>query len=118
MQSKALTSHIFYPWQRTSDSSEKKRLVYESHDLALKALEYDKNNYMIHKWIGISLSEITNFEGPTSQIEKSFIIKVIYYPLGKIGECDSVWMLFVFIPPFAEIPVAVGTFRDSLQIES
>ena len=42
---------------------EKKRLVYAARDHAAEALRLDDSNFACHKWAGITLSDVGDFEG-------------------------------------------------------
>ncbi|KAG8441865.1 hypothetical protein GDO86_010880 [Hymenochirus boettgeri] len=54
---------------------EKKRLAYESLEFAKKALEIDESCWAAHKWYGICLSDVGEYEGIKTKIGNAYIIK-------------------------------------------
>ena len=51
------------PATRQTAPDEKKRLVYAAREHAAAALQLDDTNFACHKWAGITLSDVGDFEG-------------------------------------------------------
>ena len=56
-------------------NEKKKELIYFAFDVIQKALSVDEHNFAVHKWYGIILSSIGDFEGTKSKIGNSYKVK-------------------------------------------
>ncbi|CAN9506503.1 unnamed protein product [Ophioblennius macclurei] len=61
--------------QPDTDAKRKKQLIYESLEYATKALEKDEQCSAAHKWYGVCLSDIGEYEGIKTKIGNSKIIR-------------------------------------------
>ena len=54
---------------------ERKRWVFSALELAQEAVAQQEYNWQAHKWLGIALNEVGQFEGTKTQLQNAFIIK-------------------------------------------
>ncbi|XP_041456077.1 regulator of microtubule dynamics protein 1-like [Lytechinus variegatus] len=59
----------------STSKDEKKKLTFDLHDFAQRALKANDQNFASHKWYAISLSEIGEYKGTKEKIENAFTIK-------------------------------------------
>ncbi|XP_064010630.1 regulator of microtubule dynamics protein 1 isoform X3 [Pogoniulus pusillus] len=59
----------------STSAEEKRKLTYEAFEYAKKALEKNESNSAAHKWYGICLSDVGDFEGIKTKIGNAIIIK-------------------------------------------
>ncbi|KAM5156594.1 regulator of microtubule dynamics protein 1 isoform 2-T2 [Mantella aurantiaca] len=84
----------------------KKRLVYESRDLAKKALELNESCSAAHKWYGICLSDVGDYEGIKVKIGNSYIIRDHFQRAIELNPKDAttVHLIGLWCYMFAELP--------------
>ncbi|XP_072013045.1 regulator of microtubule dynamics protein 1-like [Amphiura filiformis] len=62
--------------QMTETTKErKKELTYAAYEYAKKAVELNDENFAAHKWVGITLSDVGDYEGTKKKINDSYVIK-------------------------------------------
>jgi len=71
-----------------NDKEKKKALVYEAYENAKKAIDKDKNNFACHKWAGITLSSIGDYEGTKVKISNAFTIKEYFANAIALNDKD------------------------------
>ncbi|XP_029447472.1 regulator of microtubule dynamics protein 1 isoform X2 [Rhinatrema bivittatum] len=54
---------------------DKKRLIYEALDFAQRALSIDEEHFAVHKWYAICISDVGDYEGTSTKIADSYLIK-------------------------------------------
>ncbi|NXS01051.1 RMD1 protein, partial [Oxylabes madagascariensis] len=59
----------------STSAEEKRQLTYDSLEYAKKALEKNESNFAAHKWYGICLSDVGDYEGIKTKIGNAIIIK-------------------------------------------
>ncbi|XP_077349106.1 regulator of microtubule dynamics protein 1 isoform X1 [Lithobates pipiens] len=84
----------------------KKRLVYESRDLAKKALELNESCSPAHKWYGICLSDVGDYEGIKVKIGNSYIIRDHFQRAIELNPKDAttIHLMGLWCYGFAELP--------------
>lgn len=84
----------------------KKKLVYESHECAKKALEKDETCFAAHKWYAICLSDIGDYEGIKVKLGNSYIIRDHLQRAIELNPKDatSMHILGIWCFSFAELP--------------
>ncbi|XP_018411271.1 PREDICTED: regulator of microtubule dynamics protein 1 isoform X2 [Nanorana parkeri] len=84
----------------------KKRLVYESRDLAKKALELNESCSPAHKWYGICLSDVGDYEGTKVKIGNSYIIREHFQRAIELNPKDAttIHLIGLWCYMFAELP--------------
>ncbi|KAM6281873.1 regulator of microtubule dynamics protein 1 isoform 4-T6 [Porphyrio hochstetteri] len=93
--------------QLSTTSAEKKRkLTYESLEYAKKALEKNESNFAAHKWYGICLSDVGDFEGIKTKIGNAFIIKEHFKRAIELNPKDAttIHLIGIWCYSFAEMP--------------
>ncbi|KAM9308411.1 regulator of microtubule dynamics protein 1 [Gastrophryne carolinensis] len=85
---------------------EKKRLVYESRDLAKRALELNESCSAAHKWYGICLSDVGDYEGIKVKIGNSYIIRDHFQRAIELNPKDAttIHLIGVWCYMFADLP--------------
>ncbi|XP_063971729.1 regulator of microtubule dynamics protein 1-like isoform X2 [Lytechinus pictus] len=73
---------------RTS-KDEKKKLTFDLHDFAKRALKANDQNFASHKWYAISLSEIGDYLGTKMKIENAFTIKDHFVRATELNPQDA-----------------------------
>ncbi|ETW08059.1 hypothetical protein H310_02426 [Aphanomyces invadans] len=68
---------------------EKKTLIYRARDVIQSALELDANDFAVHKWFGIVLSSIGEFEGSKVTIANSFIVRDHWLKAIELNPSDA-----------------------------
>jgi len=118
---------------------EKKAKYMEAYEYIQKALEMNKNNFAVHKWMAIIVDVVSNYEGTKAKIIKSELIKqhitratelnpkdaTSYYILGVwcFSVADLPWYQrqiasAVFAtPPTSSFEEALAAFQKAEQIE-
>ena len=89
-----------------STKEEKKALIYEAHEHAKRALELSPGDFAAHKWAGITLSSVGDFEGSKVQISNAFIIREHFDHAIQINPRDptSKHLLGLWCFTFADMP--------------
>ncbi|NXQ08028.1 RMD1 protein, partial [Vidua macroura] len=88
----------------STSAEEKKQLTYDSLEYAKKALEKNESNFAAHKWYGICLSDVGDYEGIKTKIGNAIIIKehfqvMQFFAYDKIN-VSNFWRCY----SFAEMP--------------
>ncbi|XP_053323198.1 regulator of microtubule dynamics protein 1 [Spea bombifrons] len=85
---------------------EKKRVVYESHDFAKKALEKDGLCWAAHKWYGICLSDVGEYEGIKVKIGNAYKIRDHFQRAIELNPKDAttIHLIGLWIYMFADMP--------------
>jgi len=68
---------------------ERERLMYEGLHLVTSALETDPNNWAVHKWYAIAVSETSAFEGTKAVITKSLIVREHFVKAAELNPLDA-----------------------------
>lgn len=89
-----------------TDKNEKKRLVYESQDFAKKALEINELCSAAHKWYGICLSDVGDYEGMKVKIGNAYIIRDHFQRAIQLNPKDAttIHLIGVWCYMFADLP--------------
>eukprot|EP01137_Pigoraptor_chileana_P037483 Opistho-2@34634 len=84
----------------------KKKLVYDAHALAKRAIEIDGSNFACHKWFAITLSDVGDFEGVKVKIGNAFVIRDHFVKAIELNPKDptSRHLLGLWCFTFAEMP--------------
>ncbi|XP_074997661.1 regulator of microtubule dynamics protein 1 isoform X3 [Calonectris borealis] len=93
--------------QLSSTSAEKKRqLAYEALECAKKALEKNESNFAAHKWYGICLSDVGDFEGIKTKIGNAIVIKEHFQRAIELNPKDAttIHLIGIWCYSFAEMP--------------
>ncbi|XP_051466394.1 regulator of microtubule dynamics protein 1 isoform X3 [Apus apus] len=93
--------------QLSSTSAEDKRkLTYEAFECAKKALEKNESNSAAHKWYGICLSDVGDFEGIKTKIGNAIIIKEHFQRAIELNPKDAttIHLIGIWCYSFAEMP--------------
>lgn len=82
------------------------RFVYEAYNLAKAALEQDENNFACHKWVGITISEVGDYEGIKVKISNAFTIKTHFDKAVELNPKDgtSRHLVGMWCFTFADMP--------------
>ncbi|XP_020501047.1 regulator of microtubule dynamics protein 1 isoform X1 [Labrus bergylta] len=88
------------------DAERKKQLVFEAFEYAKRALEKDDKSFAAHKWYGICLSDIGDYEGVKVKIGNSYKIREHLETATKLNPKDatSLHILGYWCFAFAELP--------------
>jgi len=88
------------------DQQQKKDLIYEAHKHAVKAIELSPKDFAAHKWAGITLSSVGDFEGTKIKISNAFIIKELFEKAISLNGKDptSRHLLGLWCFTFADMP--------------
>lgn len=89
-----------------TDKNDKKRLVYESRDFAKKALEINESCSAAHKWYGICLSDVGDYEGMKVKIGNAYIIRDHFQRAIQLNPKDAttIHLIGVWCYMFADLP--------------
>ncbi|NXV44773.1 RMD1 protein, partial [Uria aalge] len=93
--------------QLSSTSAEEKRqLAYEALECAKKALEKNESNFAAHKWYGICLSDVGDFEGIKTKIGNAIVIKEHFQRAVELNPKDAttIHLIGIWCYSFAEMP--------------
>ncbi|XP_056186229.1 regulator of microtubule dynamics protein 1 [Falco biarmicus] len=93
--------------QLSSTSAEEKRqLAYEALECAKKALEKNESNFAAHKWYGICLSDVGDFEGIKTKIGNAIVIKEHFQRAIELNPKDAttIHLIGIWCYSFAEMP--------------
>ncbi|NXW83303.1 RMD1 protein, partial [Alopecoenas beccarii] len=93
--------------QLSSTSAEqKKQLAYEALEYTKKALEKNESNFAAHKWYGICLSDVGDFEGIKTKIGNAYIIKEHFQRAVELNPKDAttIHLIGIWCYSFAEMP--------------
>ncbi|KAM6088936.1 regulator of microtubule dynamics protein 1 [Chlamydotis macqueenii] len=93
--------------QLSSTSAEEKRqLAYEALEYAKKALEKNESNFAAHKWYGICLSDVGDFEGIKTKIGNAVVIKEHFQRAIELNPKDAttIHLIGIWCYSFAEMP--------------
>ncbi|XP_068093721.1 regulator of microtubule dynamics protein 1 [Hyperolius riggenbachi] len=84
----------------------KKRLMYESRDIAQKALDINESCSPAHKWFGICLSGVGDFEGIKVKIGNAYTIRDHFQRAVELNPKDAttIHLLGLWCYGFAELP--------------
>ncbi|XP_072013934.1 regulator of microtubule dynamics protein 1-like [Amphiura filiformis] len=84
----------------------KKELIYEGNEYAKQAVEINPNNGFAHKWIGITLSGIGDYEGNKKKINDAYVIKAEFEKAIELNANDgtSMHLLGQWCYTIAEMP--------------
>ncbi|KAM8966475.1 regulator of microtubule dynamics protein 1 [Pelodytes ibericus] len=90
----------------TITPEEKKRIVYESRDFAVKALEKDERCWAAHKWYGVCLSDVGDYEGIKVKIGNAYIIKEHFQRAIELNPKDATTthLIGLWCYMFADMP--------------
>ncbi|XP_061851537.1 regulator of microtubule dynamics protein 1 isoform X2 [Colius striatus] len=90
----------------STSAEEKKKLAYEAFEYAKKALEKNESNSAAHKWYGICLSDVGDFEGIKTKIGNAFIIKDHFERAIELNPKDAttIHLIGIWCYSFAEMP--------------
>ncbi|KAF0733552.1 hypothetical protein Ae201684_009786 [Aphanomyces euteiches] len=101
----------------TTLPDEKKTLTYYARDTIAKALDLDDNNFAVHKWFGIILSSVGDFEGSKATIANSYIVRDHWLRAIELNPSDSTshhllgrWALTIADISWLERQVAAAIF--------
>jgi len=70
-------------------ADKKKELVYFAFDVIKHALQLEQANFAVHKWYGIILSSIGDFEGTKAKIGNSYIVKSHWEKAVELNPLDA-----------------------------
>lgn len=89
-----------------TDKNDKKRLIYESRDFAKKALEINESCSAAHKWYGICLSDVGDYEGMKVKIGNAYIIRDHFQRAIQLNPKDAttIHLIGVWCYMFADLP--------------
>ncbi|KJE96333.1 microtubule-associated protein [Capsaspora owczarzaki ATCC 30864] len=90
----------------TTDAELKKKLVYEAYELAKRAIEYDPSDFACHKWLGITISDVGEYEGVKVKISNAFTIKKHFDEAVRLNPDDptSRHLVGMWCFTFADMP--------------
>ncbi|CAH2285524.1 Regulator of microtubule dynamics 1 [Pelobates cultripes] len=90
----------------TVTPAEKKRMVYESREFAKKALEKDELCWAAHKWYGVCLSDVGDYEGIKVKIGNAYIIKEHFQRAIELNPKDAttIHLIGLWYYMFADMP--------------
>ena len=97
---------FLFPFPKKKDKEEKKKLIYEAYDMAKKSIEYAPSDFAAHKWAGITLSTVGDYEGSKVQIANAFIIREHFDQAIALNSKDptSRHLLGLWCFTFADMP--------------
>ncbi|XP_044150763.1 regulator of microtubule dynamics protein 1 [Bufo gargarizans] len=86
--------------------NDRKRLVYESRDLSKKALELNASCAEAHKWYGICLSDVGEYEGTKVKIGNAYIIRDHFKRSIELNPKDAttIHLIGLWCYMFADLP--------------
>ncbi|NXY85775.1 RMD1 protein, partial [Alcedo cyanopectus] len=90
----------------TVSLEDKRRLAYEALDSAKRALEKNEANFAAHKWYGICLSDVGDFEGIKTKIGNAVVIKEHFQRAVELNPKDAttIHLIGIWCYSFAEMP--------------
>ncbi|NXA66400.1 RMD1 protein, partial [Mohoua ochrocephala] len=90
----------------STSAEEKKQLTYDSLEYAKKALEKNESNFAAHKWYGICLSDVGDYEGIKTKIGNAIIIKEHFQRAVELNPKDAttIHLIGIWCYSFAEMP--------------
>ncbi|KAM9387175.1 regulator of microtubule dynamics protein 1 [Phaethornis superciliosus] len=90
----------------STSAEEKRRLTYEAFECAKKALEKNESNSAAHKWYGICLSDVGDFEGIKTKIGNAIVIKEHFQRAIELNPKDAttIHLIGIWCYSFAEMP--------------
>ncbi|XP_064246930.1 regulator of microtubule dynamics protein 1 isoform X1 [Passer domesticus] len=90
----------------STSAEEKKKLTYDSLEYAKKALEKNESNFAAHKWYGICLSDVGDYEGIKTKIGNAIIIKEHFQRAIELNPKDAttIHLIGIWCYSFAEMP--------------
>ncbi|NXU58244.1 RMD1 protein, partial [Turnix velox] len=90
----------------STSAEEKRKLAYESLECAKKALEKNESNFAAHKWYGICLSDVGDFEGIKTKIGNAIVIKEHFQRAIELNPKDAttIHLIGIWCYSFAEMP--------------
>nr|XP_054505412.1 regulator of microtubule dynamics protein 1 isoform X5 [Agelaius phoeniceus] len=90
----------------STSAEEKKKLTYDSLEYAKKALEKNESNFAAHKWYGICLSDVGDYEGIKTKIGNAIIIKEHFQRAVELNPKDAttIHLIGIWCYSFAEMP--------------
>uniref|UniRef100_A0A8C5WGS6 Regulator of microtubule dynamics protein 1 n=1 Tax=Leptobrachium leishanense TaxID=445787 RepID=A0A8C5WGS6_9ANUR len=86
--------------------ADKKRIVYESREFAIKALEKDELCWAAHKWYAVCLSDVGDYEGIKVKIGNAYIIKDHFQRAVELNPKDAttIHLIGLWYYMFADMP--------------
>ncbi|XP_065483245.1 regulator of microtubule dynamics protein 1 isoform X2 [Caloenas nicobarica] len=90
----------------STSAQQKKQLAYEALEYTKKALEKNESNFAAHKWYGICLSDVGDFEGIKTKIGNAYIIKEHFQRAVELNPKDAttIHLIGIWCYSFAEMP--------------
>ncbi|NXF85098.1 RMD1 protein, partial [Eubucco bourcierii] len=90
----------------STSAEEKRKLTYEAFEYAKKALEKNESNFAAHKWYGICLSDVGDFEGIKTKIGNAIIIKEHFQRAIELNPKDAttIHLIGIWCYSFADMP--------------
>uniref|UniRef100_A0A8C3KNW7 Regulator of microtubule dynamics protein 1 n=1 Tax=Calidris pygmaea TaxID=425635 RepID=A0A8C3KNW7_9CHAR len=90
----------------STSAEEKRKLAYEALECAKKALEKNESNFAAHKWYGICLSDVGDFEGIKTKIGNAVVIKEHFQRAVELNPKDAttIHLIGIWCYSFAEMP--------------
>ncbi|XP_027539158.1 regulator of microtubule dynamics protein 1 [Neopelma chrysocephalum] len=90
----------------STSAEEKKQLTYDSFEYAKKALEKNESNSAAHKWYGICLSDVGDYEGIKTKIGNAIVIKEHFQRAIELNPKDAttIHLIGIWCYSFAEMP--------------
>ncbi|NWW44668.1 RMD1 protein, partial [Pedionomus torquatus] len=90
----------------STSTEEKRKLAYEALECAKKALEKNESNFAAHKWYGICLSDVGDFEGIKTKIGNAIVIKEHFQRAVELNPKDAttIHLIGIWCYSFAEMP--------------
>ncbi|XP_063720773.1 regulator of microtubule dynamics protein 1-like [Symsagittifera roscoffensis] len=86
----------------STSKERKKELTYEGLECAQNAVNSDDSNFSAHKWKGIMLSEVGDYEGIKKKIENGYLIRDEFTKASELNPNDALcyfllgeWSYFV-----------------------
>ncbi|KAK3718981.1 hypothetical protein QZH41_013147, partial [Actinostola sp. cb2023] len=85
---------------------DKKSFTYQAYEYAKKSVELDGQNFACHKWLGITLSNVGDFEGNKVKIQNAYKIKDHFQKAIELNPTDPTcrYLLGVWCFTFADMP--------------
>eukprot|EP00795_Rhopilema_esculentum_P001226 gene1226-15596_t len=95
-----------YSQLSSTAKDEKRKLIYEGFSAAEEAVSLDEKSFGSHKWYGIMLSEIGDYEGTKRKIENSYKIRDHFLKAIELNPSDATshYLLGVWFFTFADLP--------------
>ncbi|NXS09117.1 RMD1 protein, partial [Neodrepanis coruscans] len=89
-----------------TSAEEKRQLTYDSLEYAKKALEKNESNFAAHKWYGICLSDVGDYEGIKTKIGNAIVIKDHFQRAIELNPKDAttIHLIGIWCYSFAEMP--------------